>query len=410
MDKDNSPIHGGGGGLPPHSSRFSASFAAFSSKFPAPGDPSPSSSSQPNQESCHDISRMPDLPPRNPGHRRAYSEILGLPDDIGFYSDLGIVGLHDDADEDLFSAYFDAGKFNSPFASSSGLSGGEPSGLAAAPPAPSQTEKLASAASNERPGARHQNSQSMDGSPSVLLGSSGEGPGPTPAEMKKAMTDARLDDLALVDSKRAKRIWANRQSAARSKERKMRYIVELEQKVQNLQTDATTLSTQLTMLQRDTNGLTVENSELKLQLQTMEQQVHLQDALNDALQEEVQRLKLATGQLMPNGGPMMNFGPPSFGASQQFYHHNQAMQSLLAAHQFQQLHIHSQHQRQLHPLQPLQQQQQLLHPHHHQQLMHPHQQQQRQQQPPVDLRMKGPMTYQNKGGEGSSDDNSNQKE
>lgn len=29
--------------------------------------------------------------------------------------------------------------------------------------------------------------------------------------------------------------------------------------------------------QRDTNGLTSENSELKLRLQTMEQQVHLQD-------------------------------------------------------------------------------------------------------------------------------------
>ena len=29
--------------------------------------------------------------------------------------------------------------------------------------------------------------------------------------------------------------------------------------------------------QRDTNGLTAENSELKLRLQTTEQQVHLQD-------------------------------------------------------------------------------------------------------------------------------------
>ena len=29
--------------------------------------------------------------------------------------------------------------------------------------------------------------------------------------------------------------------------------------------------------QRDSNGLTAENSELKLRLQTMEQQVHLQD-------------------------------------------------------------------------------------------------------------------------------------
>jgi hypothetical protein len=44
-------------------------------------------------------------------------------------------------------------------------------------------------------------------------------------------------------------VLANRQSAARSKERKMRYIVELEQKVQILQTEATTLSAQLTLLQ-----------------------------------------------------------------------------------------------------------------------------------------------------------------
>lgn len=45
------------------------------------------------------------------------------------------------------------------------------------------------------------------------------------------------------------RIWANRQSAARSKERKMRYIAELERKVQTLQTEATSLAAQLTLLQ-----------------------------------------------------------------------------------------------------------------------------------------------------------------
>lgn len=36
--------------------------------------------------------------------------------------------------------------------------------------------------------------------------------------------------------------------------------------------------------QRDTNGLTVENSELKLRLQTMEQQVHLQDGKSFSFQ------------------------------------------------------------------------------------------------------------------------------
>ena len=45
------------------------------------------------------------------------------------------------------------------------------------------------------------------------------------------------------------RILANRQSAARSKERKARYILELERKVQTLQTEAITLSAQLTLFQ-----------------------------------------------------------------------------------------------------------------------------------------------------------------
>jgi regulator of replication initiation timing len=70
---------------------------------------------------------------------------------------------------------------------------------------------------------------------------------------------------------------ANRQSAARSKERKARYIIELERKVQTLQTEATTLSAQLTLFQRDTTGLSSENSELKIRLQAMEQQAHLRD-------------------------------------------------------------------------------------------------------------------------------------
>ncbi|XVE67075.1 hypothetical protein DITRI_Ditri08aG0130800 [Diplodiscus trichospermus] len=69
------------------------------------------------------------------------------------------------------------------------------------------------------------------------------------AELKKIMANEKLAEIAMADPKRAKRILANRQSAARSKERKMRYISELEHKVQTLQTEATTLSAQLTLLQ-----------------------------------------------------------------------------------------------------------------------------------------------------------------
>ncbi|KAH7445214.1 hypothetical protein KP509_02G112800 [Ceratopteris richardii] len=98
---------------------------------------------------------------------------------------------------------------------------------------------------------RHHQSLSMDGSfDSRLSVLNGELDG---MDMKKILADEKLAEIALIDPKRAKRILANRQSAARSKERKARYISELERKVQTLQTEATTLSAQLTMMQRGFN-------------------------------------------------------------------------------------------------------------------------------------------------------------
>lgn len=102
-------------------------------------------------------------------------------------------------------------------------------------------------------------------------------------------------------------------------------------------------------------------------------------ALNDALKEEIQHLKVLTGQAMPNGGPMMNFA--SFGGGQQFYPNNHAMHTVLTTQQFQQLQIHSQkqqqqqHQFQQHQLHQLQQQQM-----------------QQQQQQTGDLKLRGSMS------------------
>ncbi|KAL3350821.1 hypothetical protein AABB24_023306 [Solanum stoloniferum] len=139
------------------------------------------------------------------------------------------------------------------------------------------------------------------------------------AELKKIMANEKLAEIALADPKRAKRILANRQSAARSKERKMRYIAELEHKVQTLQTEATTLSAQLTLLQRDATGLTSQNSELKFRLQAMEQQAQLRDALNEALTAEVQRLKIATAELSADASKFqqLSLNPQMFQSQQQ---------------------------------------------------------------------------------------------
>lgn len=332
----------------------------------------PSNTKLPTMSPHHfstDVNKMPDIPPRNRGHRRAHSEIaVRLPDDISFDRELGVVGsdcptLSDEADDDLFSMYIDMDKFTGLSASSTqAMTATTQSGSEGGLTPPSQSTHHSRSVSmdgvfsgfqnnnsgfgpggvtSDKPRARHQHSQSMDGFPSIkpeLLLSTAEA---SLAETKKAMSAAKLADLALIDPKRAKRIWANRQSAARSKERKMRYISELERKVQTLQTEATTLSAQLTMLQRDTTGLTNENSELKLRLQSMEQQVHLRDALNDALREEVQRLKLATGQGLANGGHMMNYCS-SFTPTQPFFQvPHQSSHTYLAAQQLQHLHLQS---------------------------------------------------------------------
>ncbi|XP_021692633.2 bZIP transcription factor 29 isoform X2 [Hevea brasiliensis] len=113
----------------------------------------------------------------------------------------------------------------------------------------------------------------------------------TEEELKKIMANEKLAEIAMADPKRAKRILANRLSAARSKERKTRYISELEHKVQTLQAEATTLSAQVTALQRDSAALTSQNNELKFCLQAMEQQAKLKDVA------EVQHLRLAAAEL-----------------------------------------------------------------------------------------------------------------
>ncbi|XP_022747849.1 transcription factor RF2a-like [Durio zibethinus] len=157
------------------------------------------------------------------------------------------------------------------------------------------------------------------------------------AELKKIMANEKLAEIAMTDPKRAKRILANRQSAARSKERKMRYISELEHKVQTLQTEATTLSAQLTLLQRDSVGLTNQNNELKFCLQAMEQQAQLRDALNEALTAEVRRLKLATQEQGGDSDPSKGIVSQQVSVNHQMFQlHQQHSSQANIPHQFQQ--------------------------------------------------------------------------
>ncbi|PKA66843.1 Transcription factor RF2b [Apostasia shenzhenica] len=246
------------------------------------------------------------VPMRGSQHRRARSEVaLRTPEDFDLSSaDPTATGSFEEigSEDDLFSTFMDVEKIDCKLeGSGSGSDGGVCRDRAVESTGGEEDRRIdnasgGGAAATSRP--KHRHSNSVDGlSMSSSAASRREGVFAEMMEAKKAMTAEQLAELAAIDPKRAKRILANRQSAARSKERKARYISELERKVQTLQTEATTLSAQLTLYQRDTTGLTAENAELKLRLQAMEQHAQLRDTLNEALKQEVERLKIATGEI-----------------------------------------------------------------------------------------------------------------
>ncbi|KAJ7959542.1 transcription factor RF2b [Quillaja saponaria] len=223
------------------------------------------------------------IPFRGSFHRRAHSEVhFRIPEELDLDSDTfdGTSATFEDlgSEDDLFCTYMDIEKIESKV---------EDGPSTITPENVNSGGQVETREGEKSERLRHRHSNSVDGS--LLMDS---------IEAKKAMAPDKLAELWTVDPKRAKRILANRQSAARSKERKARYMLELERKVQTLQTEATTLSAQLSLFQRDTTGLSNENTELKLRLQAMEQQAQLRDALNEALKKEVERLKFATGETM----------------------------------------------------------------------------------------------------------------
>ncbi|KAL5991290.1 hypothetical protein ACLOJK_012197 [Asimina triloba] len=264
---------------------------------------------------------------QGPYHRRAQSELsFRIPNDLDFgsenFEESAAPSFEEIGSEDgLISTYMNMEKLGS--------------GTAAC-----LTRDRGAGANSEVDGkgnvglSRHRHCNSVDGSmmsvskrngESLLLGEVGEA--------KKSMDKEKLAELEIVDPKRAKRILANRQSAARSKERKARYIAELERKVQKLQTEATTLSAQLTLFQRDTTGLNNENTELKMRLQAMEQQAQLCDALNEALKQEVEHLRIVTGEVLNQEEPfelvmqqMAYNKTPFFPSPQQPARHHQNIQ------------------------------------------------------------------------------------
>ncbi|XP_057792408.1 basic leucine zipper 61-like [Salvia miltiorrhiza] len=95
----------------------------------------------------------------------------------------------------------------------------------------------------------------------------------------------------IADPKRIKRILANRQSAQRSRVRKLQYISELERSVTSLQAEVSVLSPRVAYLDHQRLVLNVDNSVLKQRIAALAQDKVFKDAHQEALKREIERLR-----------------------------------------------------------------------------------------------------------------------
>ncbi|CAM8948798.1 unnamed protein product [Rhodiola kirilowii] len=101
----------------------------------------------------------------------------------------------------------------------------------------------------------------------------------------------RDDNSSKADPKRVKRILANRQSAQRSRVRKLQYISELERTVTSLQSEVSALSPRVAFLDHQRLILNVDNSALKQRIAAFAQDKLFKDAHQEALKREIERLR-----------------------------------------------------------------------------------------------------------------------
>ncbi|CAI9089274.1 OLC1v1023821C1 [Oldenlandia corymbosa var. corymbosa] len=110
-----------------------------------------------------------------------------------------------------------------------------------------------------------------------------------PANSNDSLMDNSSDKI--VDPKRIKRILANRQSAQRSRVRKLQYISELERSVTSLQAEVSVLSPRVAFLDHQRLVLNVDNSVLKQRIAALAQDKIFKDAHQEALKREIERLR-----------------------------------------------------------------------------------------------------------------------
>ncbi|WOK91519.1 basic leucine zipper 61-like [Canna indica] len=210
---------------------------------------------------------------RRSHHRRSVSDSVAFLEPPLVDEASGFDRLDDDQLLSMFSDEVPA-----PPSSSSGLPASDPS----APSTPSDHNSI----NEEKPGAMDQATMiGLEEAQSVCK---------TEPETVSFGTASQLapGSESVVDPKRVKRILANRQSAQRSRVRKLQYISELERSVTSLQarTEVSALSPRVAFLDHQRSILTMGNSHLKQRIAALAQDKIFKDAHQEALKKEIERL------------------------------------------------------------------------------------------------------------------------
>ncbi|CAL8461575.1 g1106 [Coccomyxa elongata] len=104
------------------------------------------------------------------------------------------------------------------------------------------------------------------------------------------------EDLTAMDPKRAKRLIANRQSAQRSKARKLRHIMQLEEEVATLQGISAQQQATISGLQQEASLLTAGNHQLSVQVAELQEALQKQEAFTELVIAELRRLSVLAGE------------------------------------------------------------------------------------------------------------------
>ncbi|KAG7636114.1 putative transcription factor bZIP family [Arabidopsis thaliana] len=126
-------------------------------------------------------------------------------------------------------------------------------------------------------------------------------------ELNKIAKSNKLKEVA-SDPKEVRRILKNRESAARLKQKKLQYMIDLEHRINFVENENASIFEKIKLLENDKTMMMNEKKEIMIRIESMEIQAQLRDALTEHLHAESERLKAALISNEKGNGKVQKLG------------------------------------------------------------------------------------------------------